>query len=70
MIWADRVAIVWGGVVFAALLFLSDSSDKFDHAMLATTFGIQAVLKLILPVWLLLRGIDWVLGGPRHRRGY
>ena len=70
MIWADRVTLVWAGVVFAALLFLSDSADKFDHAMIETTFGVQAVLKLILPVWLLLRGIDWIFGGPRHRRGY
>lgn len=70
MIWADRVAVVWAGVVFAALLWISESADKFDHWMLETNDGIRAVLVLILPVWLLLRSLDWVAGGPGRRRGY
>jgi len=70
MIWADRVAVVWAGIVLAAILWISDSADKFDHAMLGTTFGIELMLKTVLPVWLILRAIDWVTGGPKRRRTY
>lgn len=70
IIWADKIAIVWGGVVFVVILWMANNAAAFDDAMLHSDLAFQLVLKLVLPVWLLLRGLDWIAGGPRRRRGY
>lgn len=68
MCWADKVTAIWAGIVFAALLFISRDFGAFMHWM--DIQGIRIVLTLIAPIWLLLRGFDWVAGGPGRRRGY
>lgn len=62
MCWADRLTVLVCFLI-AAFLFLVGGNFEtmtFDGwAMLA--------LKVFLPIWLVLRFLDWLTGGPSRR---
>ena len=72
MIWADRIGL-WVWVVCLALLAMylgmvyasgSTPGPDFDFSGLF----VAATFAIALPVWLVLRVVDFVLGGPLQRR--
>lgn len=64
MCWADKAGLLWAFVVYAFFFIIA------GHRELLFTLGVTRDLAiLILPVWIFLRGIDWILGGPARRRG-
>ena len=68
MIWADRIAIVWALVVALCVLLASAPHYEAGFAALVTE-GWRIALITVAPVWLLLRALDWMTGGPYRRRG-
>ena len=73
--WPEKVGLVTALVVFvlsafvcAAVLFAAEtvSFGKLNHA-LAMWSG-MAELTIALPIWLLMRGIDFAANGPGRRR--
>jgi hypothetical protein len=66
MIWADRLALAWAVIVYGLLALAGAFGDYPDvHP------GHNAVqaLYFVLPVWAVLRLIDFITGGPARRRG-
>jgi len=62
MIWADRVGIAWAVIFygfFGVLLGGFATADANDL--------IISGAKVVLPVWVLCRLIDFVSGGPARR---
>ena len=59
--WADRVAAIWAVVVLGVLYML--------HApgVAPSAWG-DVVLTLIVPLWIFLRLLDLIMGGPRRRK--
>ena len=76
MIWADRIGLAFVAFIAAAavalsvILFIAIGSGMMSDGRLngdiALWSGIAEV-ALALPLWLLLRGIDLLFGGPRRR---
>ena len=65
MIWADKLAIFWAGIFYLAVLMM--------YAASGFTLGLGVAFSMFLwvvaPVWIVLRGLDWLFGGPAHRHG-
>jgi len=76
MIWADRAAIGLLGlaaIVIALILALGFLGPSDFFPITATNVG-RAVgwflgtgVLVVLPLWLALRIVDWVFGGPARR---
>jgi hypothetical protein len=75
LIWADRVGLVsvvvvavLSAIVCVAVLLAANTVTfgRLNHA-LAVWSGV-AELAIALPTWLLMRGIDFAIDGPAHRR--
>lgn len=66
MIWADRVALVWGGLLWGVMALLASGHGSSGDALNIEV--IKAVLLLAGVPWLLLRGIDFVFHGPERRQ--
>ncbi len=70
----DRICIILV-LFFAGLMFIlgeTGPNPKFlDADWWQAYFDIVGViaLKLILPLWVVLRIADWITGGPAKRRG-
>lgn len=69
MIWADRVAVVWAVVVYAVVFFFLP-----PHADTAGELAFRLGAFVVLPAWLLMRGLDWIFSGtwrwhPTPQRG-
>jgi hypothetical protein len=66
MCWADRVAIVWGGIVYFVLMvfWLVDGIGAYFHMLFSYPGALGIFAFLIAPVWLFLRGIRWISRGP------
>lgn len=73
--WADKLALGLFAVVAAYLLFIGSIGPN-PNAGSADWFGAYAEIlwifarKVFLPLWLALRVIDFLLGGPRRRAGW
>lgn len=69
MCWADKLGVLWAGIAYFVLFMLGGANpDPTTPSILS--WGItQSMLIIILPVWLLARGVDWIMGGPSQRRG-
>lgn len=70
MIWADRIGLglwaIWmvlGAVVVSQGLI---NGANLQASAIATVFFMPATLAI--PVWLILRIVDFMLGGPGRRR--
>lgn len=66
--WADKLAVMWAGflIFFWSIMWLPDLSGYL--AMVLSPDGIRAIAFLVVPPWLLLRGIRWTFGGTRVAR--
>lgn len=65
--WCDKVAFVWGAVVYLLLFLMwSPNIAGFFGAALSMD-SLRLALYTILPVWLFLRFIDLLAGGPSRR---
>ena len=68
MCWADKIGVTWAFLVYFALFALSN--DKGAAVTWFFSFdGLKLLLIVIAPIWLILRLIDWIGGGPQRRRG-
>jgi len=56
VIWADRVAVVWA-VIVAGLAF----------ALIPAATALEASIYASVPVWFVLRGLDWIATGEVRR---
>ena len=63
MCWADKLALCIWALVCLALFGLSHSpnSDPMTPSI------IPELLITLAAIWLPLRMIDWIIGGPRRR---
>lgn len=78
MIWADKIVAGVAGLVVLALLFVHNVGTPGAEYPVPSTgevfsafieiIGIVAA-KVLLPLWLFLRLIDFLCGGPARRRG-
>lgn len=59
MIWCDRLALVWGGLVF--LLFLGVANGHGHPEAALDPEALKAVLLLAGVPWLILRGLVFVV---------
>lgn len=71
----DRISLYLFSLLAVIIFFLGGlgpNSKFMDADWWQAYFDIMATvgLKFILPVWLILRFIDLVLGGPMRRRGH
>jgi hypothetical protein len=69
--WADRVAIaLFGAVTLFALLLGMGNPESGTGPWWGLLFAAEAdlALKIVLPVWLMLRLVDFCAGGPQRRR--
>lgn len=75
LVWPEKVGLVtalavavMSALVCATVLFAADtmSFGKLNHA-LALWSGV-AELIIALPIWLIMRAIDFAANGPAHRR--
>lgn len=62
--WADKLGVLWAFVVCVFLLAMAE-----DKSAILTWPVIHDLLIVIVPVWLFLRLIDWLIGGPARRHG-
>ena len=60
MIWADRVAVVWGVIFYAAFCWLAAT---VQHAPMALGDVLWTGLAFVGFPWVILRGIDWIASG-------
>jgi hypothetical protein len=70
MIWADRVALILL-LLIVAILWLLAAPGAFVHSFLSFDMMMnfwRPVLTPVLLIWLMLRAIDLIIGGPRRRR--
>ena len=69
MIWADRIAIVWAGVIFAIIFAMWFSAgDPAGFVGAALSLGaLKIIAVFVLPIWLVLRGVDWLATGNLRR---
>lgn len=58
MIWADKLAVIWAGVVAFLYFLMCQSSTGIDPVFLANVPYV--IFWLAVPPWLILRGIWWV----------
>lgn len=65
MIWADRVAVVWAALLWGGMALLAGGHGHAEDALNIEV--IKAVLLLAGVPWLLLRGVDFICGGPARR---
>lgn len=74
-IWADKAALVMAGFILVVailsslVLFIGVGTVgdvRLDQVLLAWTIMFELVVAL--PLWLVLRAIDWFNGGPQRRR--
>jgi hypothetical protein len=75
MIWAYRIAIGIGlliAVLYAALIFISVVHDPSVISSLGNvetwTWIVKAELIVVIPIWSILRVIDFIAGGPSRRK--
>lgn len=65
MIWADKLAVaVWGilvGLCFLCAPRLLQEADLWEEIW-------NGITHFLLPLWIVLRVIDWVTGGPGRRK--
>ena len=62
MIWADRLTIFLAGIFYLAVVMMYAASGiPIESGPLFMMF-----LWIVLPVWLVLRGLDWLIGGQRR----
>jgi hypothetical protein len=75
LVWADKVGLlsvviiaVLSAIVCATVLLAADTVtfSRLNH-VLAVWSGV-AELVIALPIWFLMRGIDFAANGPAHRR--
>lgn len=64
--WADRAAVGWAILVFGALAFVGAFGDEVPSP---ASNAWHAFLVFVLPPWVVLRVVDFVIGGPAKRRG-
>lgn len=67
MLWIDRLAIVWAGLLWGVMALLANGHGHAEEALNPEV--IKAVALLAGGPWLLLRGLRWVVvGGARRSR--
>ena len=64
MCWADKLGVLWGLIV--VLFFVAIAEHK---AGLFTPVPFAEMMVFVIPVWIVLRIIDWIAGGPERRHG-
>jgi hypothetical protein len=64
MIWADKLTIFWAGIFYLAVFMMDAASN------IPTTIDplLMMFVWVVAPVWVVLRMIDWLFGGPAYRR--
>ena len=62
MCWADRAAFTLFAFIFLALYLIDDTKEGFFVAWKMGELG-----ELFIIMWLPLRLIDWLIGGPARR---
>lgn len=63
VIWADRVAVVWAGVVYAFMLYAIAMGSPTEAEVWQAVW--IPLVVAVLPAWLFLRGLNWIAGGRR-----
>ena len=63
--WADRIAMVWAVIVVGGIMLLQGGDGVSQTAMPA--YG-ELLTKIVAPVWIFLRLLDLITGGPRRRK--
>lgn len=66
--WADKLAILWAFVVMLAVVWVASPSYAAFHSAHSLFTIARGLLILVGPVWIFLRLVDWLIGGPRRRR--
>jgi hypothetical protein len=65
MIWADKLTLfIWGTLVALTFFCIPDLIN--DPNIIAKI--IPTITHFALPLWLLLRVIDWLIGNPGRRK--
>lgn len=68
MCWADKITALWAFIIYFGLFaFSNDKSAALEWFF--TWEGSKLLLILVLPIWAILRVIDWIAGGPAKRSG-
>jgi hypothetical protein len=71
MCWADKIVLVLTLFIgIAATVIWSGSSDPDWPRQMVVDCYVPLGLKVFLPLWIFLRAIDWMTGGPSRRRGW
>lgn len=72
--WADKIGLALLGVLTFALFFLGNlnNPERGSWAWIEAGLSILWIVgsKTVLPVWLFLRLIDFLAGGPHKRAGW
>ena len=69
MCWAEKSILIIAALFgFVCLLFAGMSGDGIDRGALFELW-VMFGLKILLPLWFLLRVIDLAIGGPTRRKG-
>jgi hypothetical protein len=63
MIWADKLFLVLAFLIVGFILVIGGHFET----MTVGGWG-NFALKILLPIWVVLRGLDWIAGGPARRR--
>lgn len=63
MIWADRIALLWAGLVVATLWWATNDNTIGLIQDLVSFEGFRGLAILVMPVWLFLRLLHFVFGG-------
>lgn len=58
MIWADRVGVVWAGIVALLFAWAITTQPIWPNITDALVIALAAIIP-----WLGLRGIDWIASG-------
>ena len=75
LVWADKVGLVTALVIAilcvlicVAVLIAAETVtySKLNHVLMAWSGLVE--LTIALPIWVLMRGIDFVTNGPKRRR--
>lgn len=69
MCWADRLFILIVFLILALYTLIYSGSGEKDWFGAELTAFAPLFLRVLLPVWIFMRLLDWLTGGPRRRRG-
>lgn len=73
MAWCDKIALGLFGIIMAVFLLgslMSGGASRIGPEWFEAFLNIGWHMALVtLPVWIVLRILDWMIGGPARRRG-